>query len=59
MIDSQLLMIVIEQRMPLMLLEQAEPDALDLRSVRAAVVALRHVHVVAVLVLDILMKRVV
>lgn len=51
-------MIVIEQRMPLMLLKQAEPDALDLRAVRAAVVALRHVHVVAVLVLDVLVKRI-
>lgn len=59
MINSQLLMIVIEQRMPLVLLKQTEPDALDLRTIRAAVIAFRHVHVVAVLVLIVLMKRVV
>lgn len=51
-------MIVIEQCVPLMLLEQAEPDALDLRAVRSTVVALRHVHIVAVLVLVVLKERV-
>jgi hypothetical protein len=58
MMHLQFLVIVIEQRVPLVLLKQDEPDALDLRSIRAAVVALRHIHVVvAVLVLVVLRER--
>lgn len=53
----QFLMIVIQQDVPLVLLEDAEADALNLRPVRPAVVAFRHVHVV--FVLDVLMERVV
>lgn len=57
----QFLMIVIQQDVPLVLLEDAEADALNLRPVRPAVVAFRHVHVVVVaaFVLDVLMERVV
>jgi hypothetical protein len=43
--DLQFLVIVIQERVPLLLLEDAKADALDLRSIRAAVIALRH-HVV-------------
>lgn len=58
-VHSQLLMIVIQQRVPLMLLKQTESNALNLRSIRAAVVSLCHriIRVVAAFILVIFLKR--
>lgn len=57
---SQFLMIVVQQRVPLVLLEETKSDALNLRPVRAAVIALRQCTfnvTVTAFVLDVVEER--